>query len=131
MNAKLGSERDSEGQGRNGESRRGGKGVSSSVRGLPNCAVSLSAIDRFASAINTGHRALATPGTHPRPPTHTPIYPSPRPCSPTLLRLQPPSNPLVIFLPATHTRTHVYVYVCRQRGAGNLDLQKSHGGRGW
>lgn len=31
-----------------------------STRGFPNCAVSLSVIDRFASAINTGHQALAT-----------------------------------------------------------------------
>lgn len=32
-----------------------------STRGFPNCAMSLSVIDRFASAINTGHQALATP----------------------------------------------------------------------
>lgn len=31
-----------------------------STRGFPNCAMSLSVIDRFASAINTGHQALAT-----------------------------------------------------------------------
>lgn len=34
-----------------------------STRGFPNCAMSLSVIDRFASAINTGHQALATPYT--------------------------------------------------------------------
>lgn len=127
------SERDSEGQGQNGESRRGGRrGVSSSVRGLPNCAVSLSAIDRFASAINTGHRALATPGTHPRPPTHTPIYPSPRPCSPTRLQppLSPPRNPL-----ARHTRarahTRIRTRICGDReGRETLTFKRATEGEG-
>lgn len=41
--------------------RKGGdmRGLAS-TRGFPNCAVSLSVIDRFASTINTGHQALTT-----------------------------------------------------------------------
>lgn len=71
-----------------------------STRGFPNCAVSLSVIDRFASAINTGHQALATPYrhplpiVHPRPPTYTPynLFPS------IPLTAEPTSIPFVVVL---------------------------------
>ena len=102
--------------------------------------MSLSAIDRFASAINTGHRALATPGTHPWPPTHTPIYPSPPRCPrpPTLLRLQPPflppRNPLAS-LAHTYTSTCTRIHAQRERkrekgGRETLTFKRATEGEG-
>lgn len=121
-----------------------------STRGFPNCAMSLSVIDRFASAINTGHQALTTlysslsPTVYPRPTTHVHI-----PYNPSL----PLSLSYDILHHVYRSYPRVYVYVCvylclfhslvifpllsslsfalSQRGVENLDLQKSVRGRTW
>lgn len=78
-----------------------------STRGFPNCAVSLSVIDQFASAINTGHQALATPLSPPLlygPPTYTSNNLSPS----IPLAAEPPSTPFVVVLclsPSMHVHT--------------------------
>lgn len=115
--------------GRQGQKRRGVGGLG--VRGLPNCAVSLSAIDRLASAINTGHRALATPGTHPHPATHAPPSPPsvlhpPRP--PTLVRLQR-ATPLAPLAPLA---VHVILFprAAQRAGRETLTFKRATEGEG-
>lgn len=70
-----------------------------STRGFPNCAVSLSVIDRFASAINTGHQALTTPYSP------SPLSPLRRPIESTLVR--PPTYIFpTTFLPSSLSRSN-------------------------
>lgn len=123
-----------------------------STRGFPNCAMSLSVIDRFASAINTGHQALTTlysslsPTVYPRPTTHVHIL---------SLSL---SYDILHRVYRSYPRAYIYVCVCvcvsvslslsryfpsslfppplslsrsQSTRGGNLDLQKSVRGRTW
>lgn len=77
-----------------------------STRGFPNCAMSLSVIDRFASAINTGHQALTTlysslsPTVYPRPTTHVHI-----------LSLSLSYN-ILHRVYRSYPRAYVYMFVC-------------------
>lgn len=123
-----------------------------STRGFPNCAMSLSVIDRFASAINTGHQALATPYT-----SLSLAYSLPSTDHPRIYLLQRLSLSLSssLFIPHDSTILHrIYRSYPRmslslsfalvisplasllplslsQRGTENLDLQKSVRGRTW
>lgn len=123
-----------------------------STRGFPNCAMSLSVIDRFASAINTGHQALATPYTslslaYSLPSTdHPRIYPLQRlslslfiPLHPSRLNDPPPHlsslSPYVSlslsFSLVISPLASLLPLSLSQRGTENLDLQKSVRGRTW
>lgn len=128
-----------------------------STRGFPNCAMSLSVIDRFASAINTGHQALATlysspslsyslPSTdHPRTfslrclslslfiplttePSSTAFIVVICVCFPLSFSLSPSPSPLSLSLCPLFSPFGLSL---SQRGAENLDLQKSVRGRTW
>lgn len=74
-----------------------------STRGFPNCAMSLSVIDRFASAINTRHQALATPYSFPSLSYSLPSTDHPRiySLSSSLLRLNhpPTSTAFIVVIP--------------------------------
>lgn len=123
-----------------------------STRGFPNCAMSLSVIDRFASAINTGHQALATPYTslslaYSLPSTdHPRIYPLQRlslslssslfiPHDSTILhriyRSYPRMSLSLSFSLVISPLASLLPLSLSQRGTENLDLQKSVRGRTW
>lgn len=90
-----------------------------STRGFPNCAMSLSVIDRFASAINTGHQALATPYT-----SLSLAYSLPSTDHPRIYPLQRLSLSLSLFIPHDSTILH-RIYRSYPRMSLSLSLSLS------